>query len=122
MFAWPPICALNPGASERFLVQSWRTPTSHTSERPHLSIDRKRTETLHALICELTEAGRAEFRPGDLCTLLRERNQPLGAWLVRREFSTLEAQGLIAIDPASGLWRRTGKQPQAAAERPLDAA
>lgn len=87
-----------------------------------MSIDRKRTETLCALICELTEAGRAEFRPGDLCALLRERNQPLGAWLVRRELSTLEAQGLIAMDPASGLWRRTGKQPPAAAERPSDAA
>ena len=87
-----------------------------------MSIDRKRTETLYALICELTEAGRTEFRPGDLCALLRERNQPLGAWLVRREFTTLEAQGLIVIDPASGLWRRTGKEPQAVAERPSDAA
>ena len=38
-----------------------------------MSIDRKRTETLYALICELTEAGRTEFRPGDLCALLRER-------------------------------------------------
>ena len=87
-----------------------------------MSIDRKRTETLYALICELTEAGQTEFRPGDLCTLLRERNQPLGAWLVRREFSTLEAQGCIAIDPASGLWQRTGKHPQAVSERPSDAA
>ena len=87
-----------------------------------MSIDRKRTETLYALICELTETGQTEFRPGDLCALLRERNQPLGAWLVRRELSTLEAQGLIAIDPASSLWRRTGKQQPAAAERPSDAA
>ena len=86
-----------------------------------MSIDRKRTETLCALIYELAEAGPAEFRPGDLCALLRERNQPLGAWLVRRELSALEAQGLIAMDPASGLWRCAGKQPRAA-ERPLDAA
>lgn len=87
-----------------------------------MSIDRKRTETLYALICQLAEAGHAEFRPGDLCALLRERDQPMGAWLVRRELSTLEAQGLVAIDPASGLWRRTEKRLQAAAERPSDAA
>ena len=74
-----------------------------------MSIDRKRTETLFDLICELTASGQAEFRPGDLCALLRERNQPMGAWMVRREFSKLEEEGLIAADPASGAWRRTGQ-------------
>ena len=87
-----------------------------------MSIERKRIETLHDLICELVEGGQAEFRPGDLCDLLRQRNQPLGAWLVRREFSTLETLGLIAIDPVSGLWRRTGKLLEAAREHPSNAA
>ena len=74
-----------------------------------MSIDRKRTEILFGLICELDGNGQAEFRPGDLCALLRERNQPMGAWMVRREFSKLEDEGLIAIDPASGAWHRTGQ-------------
>ena len=77
-----------------------------------MSIDRKRTETLFDLICELVASGQAEFGPGDICTLLRERNQPMGAWMVRREFSNLEDAGLIAVDPASGAWHRTGQTAQ----------
>ncbi len=87
-----------------------------------MSIERKRTETLYGLICEVVQAGQSEFRPGDICSLLRERNQPLGAWMVRREFSALEALGLIAIDPATGFWRRTGKQLDLAKQRPSNAA
>ena len=71
-----------------------------------MSIERKRAETLCAIICELTESGRRTFRPGDVCSVLRERNQPMGAWLVRGEFHKLEAQGLIALDPATGAWHR----------------
>lgn len=74
-----------------------------------MSLDRKRTETLYALICELVDGGQEQFRPGDLCDLLRARNQPMGTWMVRREFSTLEAEGLIALDPANAVWRRTDK-------------
>ena len=33
----------------------------------------------------------------------------MGAWMVRREFSKLEEEGLIAVDPASGAWHRTGQ-------------
>ena len=81
-----------------------------------MSIDQKRTETLFDLICELAASGQAEFRPGDLCALLRERNQPMGAWMVRRELSKLEADGLIAIDPASGAWHRTGQAAKPASD------
>lgn len=77
--------------------------------RTGMSIDRKRTETLFGLVCDLVASGQPEFRPGDICTLLRERNQPMGAWMVRLEFSNLEDEGLIAVDPASGAWRRTGQ-------------
>ena len=69
-----------------------------------MSIEAKRAETLHAIICELAGSGRQTFRPGDVCSALRERNQPMGAWLVRGEFHKLEAQGLIALDPATGAW------------------
>ena len=74
-----------------------------------MSIDRKRTETVFDLICELVAAGQAEFGPGDICSLLRERNQPMGAWMVRHELSKLEDEGLIAVYPASGAWYRTGQ-------------
>ncbi len=81
-----------------------------------MSIDQKRTETLFDLICELAASGQAEFRPGDLCTILRDRNQPMGAWMVRREFSKLEVEGLITFDPASGAWRRTGQAAKPASD------
>ncbi len=81
-----------------------------------MSLDRKRTETLFALICELVEAGREEFLPGDLSALLQQRNQPMGTWMVRREFSILESLELIVMDPASGIWKRTGRTLQTAHE------
>ena len=81
-----------------------------------MSIDRKRTETLFELICELVSSGQEEFQPGDLCSLLRERNQPMGAWMVRRELSNLEAQGLIAVDAATGLWHRTSQSDRPASD------
>ena len=81
-----------------------------------MSIDRKRTETVFDLICELVASGPAEFRPGDICSLLRERDQPMGAWMVRNEFSRLEDEGLVTMDPASGAWHRAGQAAKAASE------
>jgi hypothetical protein len=48
-------------------------------------------------------------RPGDIASLLRERNQPLSFWEIRGELSTLEASGLIASDPDTGEWRPVAK-------------
>ena len=76
-----------------------------------MSIERKRAETLCAIIRELAESGRRTFRPEDVCSALRERNQPMGAWLVRGELHKLEAQGLIALDPATGDWHRAEDAP-----------
>lgn len=76
-----------------------------------MSIEAKRAETLRAIICELADSGRRTFRPGDVCSVLRERNQPMGAWLVRGEFHKLEAQGLITLDPATGDWHRVEDAP-----------
>jgi len=73
-----------------------------------LSIERKRTETVYEILRELADGGRAVFRPGDVCAVLRERNQPLGAWLVRGEFHILEEESLIEPFPEDATWRLTG--------------
>ena len=98
------------GGSEVYAVRKARLCVGHRFwYKIAMSIDRKRTETVFDLICELVASEQAEFRPGDICSLLRDRNQPMGAWMVRREFSKLEDEGLIAVDPASGAWHRTGQ-------------
>jgi hypothetical protein len=70
-----------------------------------VSIAQRRTKLIFSLFEELTASGRTEIRPGDITTVLRERNQPLAFWEVRGELSNLEAAGLIEVDPASGAWR-----------------
>ena len=74
-----------------------------------MSIERKRTETVYGIVRQLAEGGRPVFRPGDVCSVLRERNQPMGAWLVRGEFHILEQESLIELIPESGDWRLTGR-------------
>jgi hypothetical protein len=69
-----------------------------------LSLEQHRTKLVLTVIEKLVEAGRTEFRPGDIVTRLREENQPLGTWEVRGELSILEAAGVLRVDPASGAW------------------
>jgi hypothetical protein len=75
-----------------------------------LSIELRRKKVVLSVIEKLLADGRAEFRPGDIAAYLRERNQPMGVWEIRRELSALEADGVIENDADSGAWR-------AAAER-----
>jgi repressor of nif and glnA expression len=72
-----------------------------------MSVDRKRTETVYAIILELVEGGLQQLRPGNVNSALRERGQPMGTWEVRGEFSILQAQGLIDLDTATGDWHVT---------------
>jgi len=46
------------------------------------------------------------FLPGDINALLRQHNEPMGAWEVRGELSTLERQGFLNLDSASGRWQK----------------
>jgi len=75
-----------------------------------LSIELRRTEMVYGLIRELFADGKASVRPGDVNTLLRERQAPLGTWEVRAEFSRLERQGRIALDEDTGTWYLTESQ------------
>ena len=65
----------------------------------------KRTRLVLDAFEQLTADGAAELRPGDVAALLREKEQPLGAWEVRYEFSNLEAEGLIRCETDSATWR-----------------
>jgi len=70
-----------------------------------LSIDRRRTAIVFDIIKEVVAGGKAEFRPGDVNSILRERNQPMGTWEVRGEFSRLQDCNAISLDVATGNWR-----------------
>jgi hypothetical protein len=56
------------------------------------------------------DAGRTEFRPGDIVSRLREQNQPLGTWEVRGELSNLEAEGILRVSEATGDWSMAPQQ------------
>ena len=70
-----------------------------------LSLAQRRTNLVLSVIEKLVAEGRTQFRPGDLVSRLREQNQPLDTWEVRGELSTLEAEGVIELEPDSGSWR-----------------
>jgi len=69
-----------------------------------VSVERRRTAVVQGVIEELIAGGKATVRPGDVCTLLREKGLPMGTWEVRAEFTRLESEGVIRIDPASAAW------------------
>ena len=69
-----------------------------------MSLEKRRTATVLGIIQEYFTQGNASIRPGDVNSILRERNMPMGAWEVRAEFSRLEAEGVIACDPETGAW------------------
>ena len=77
-----------------------------------MSTDRKRTETVYAIILELVQGGLEHLRAGNVNDTLRERGQPMGSWEVRGEFTNLQAQGLIELDETTGDWHTTENAPQ----------
>ena len=74
----------------------------------YVSIDKRRAETVEAAIDEIIENGKAEFKPGDVADLLRDKNDPISVWQLRAEFSSLEESGVIDFDSETALWRRNG--------------
>ena len=72
-----------------------------------MSIELRRTETVYSVIQELFANGKTGVRPGDVNTVLRERNTPMGGWEVRAEFSKLEADGRLTCSAESGDWYLT---------------
>lgn len=70
-----------------------------------MSLAQRRTNLVLSVIEKLVAEGRAEFRPGDIVSRLRQQNQPLGAWEVRGELANLEAAGVIELDADTAGWR-----------------
>ena len=68
-----------------------------------MSIDKRRTEIVEAVIDEIVENGKATFKPGDVADLLRDKNDPISVWQLRAEFSSLEDAGLILFDSETAL-------------------
>ncbi len=81
-----------------------------------MSVERRRTEVVREIIQELFASGRSQVRPGDVNSALRERGMPMGTWEVRAEFTVLEAEGALLLDPATAGWV-TGKSVSQAAKR-----
>ncbi len=50
------------------------------------------------------------FLPGDVNELLREDNEPMGAWEVRGELTTLARQGYLSLDAGSGRWHKAAQR------------
>lgn len=72
-----------------------------------LSLAQRRTDLVRAVIEKLVAEGRREFRSGDVVEQLRRQNQPMDTWEVRGEFSNLEADGVIELNPDSAVWQLT---------------
>lgn len=67
---------------------------------------KRRTDRVRQAVDQLLagdQEGRG-FLPGDINAVLREHNEPMGAWEVRGELSTLERLGYLRLDAASGRW------------------
>lgn len=76
---------------------------------------KRRTEQVRrAVEALLARTDSAEgFRPGDVNAVLRERNEPMGAWEVRGELSKLEREGYLLCDTATGRWWRAEQRQSA---------
>lgn len=72
-----------------------------------MSTEQRRTELVYEVIQELFAEGKSSIRPGDVTTVLRDRNAPIPTWQMRGEFANLESQNLIQCDPETGHWHLT---------------
>ncbi len=81
-------------------------PGPKVNEINSLSIEKRRSESVESAIDELVQQGKSSFKPGDVAELLRQRNDPIGIWQLRSEFSLLEEKGAISFDTDTAVWTR----------------
>lgn len=69
---------------------------------------KRRTDRVREAINTLLEQEQDPegFRPAAVNRVLRNQNQPLGAWEVRGELSYLEQLGELELNPETGTWRK----------------
>ena len=69
-----------------------------------MSIQKRQAETTFEIFKTLVGEGKADVRPGDIATVMRNRNSPMGVWEIRGLLSELADQGLITVNPETGAW------------------
>lgn len=76
---------------------------------------KRRTDRVRQAIATLLEREAAPdgFRPGDINRILREENEPMGAWEVRGELTRLEQLGELELNPETGCWFRAQQRKSA---------
>lgn len=69
---------------------------------------KRRTDRVRQAVERLLADDEADgtFLPRDVNALLRESNEPMGAWEVRGELSKLERQGVLHCDAVTGRWQQ----------------
>lgn len=87
--------------SDVFLVQS------AGSEIEESLVHSRRTKLVLAAAQALVKAGKQRFTQADIGEHLRGRGEPMSAWEVRVELTTLETSGEVAIDTATAHWLLT---------------
>ena len=73
----------------------------------------RRTKLVLAAVQALVNAGQQGLTPAEIGQHLRTNGEPMPAWAVRGELSTLEASGEVRVDPATALWYLTTPASQA---------
>lgn len=72
-----------------------------------MSIEQRRTAIIVGILRELFTSGKTALRPGDVNSVLRERDMPMGGWEVRAEFAKLERDAVIECNAETGNWHLT---------------
>ncbi len=69
-----------------------------------MNIDPRRVDIVRQVIPEVVAAGNADFRPGHVASIQRERNDPIPVWELRAIFVMLQAEGFLQLDDSTGNW------------------
>ena len=70
-----------------------------------MSEAQRQTRIVYDAFREVVTNGKLFVRPGDVIEHLREKDLPLGIWMVTGEFTRLRALGLISLDKDTAQWR-----------------
>lgn len=62
------------------------------------------TKKVYDAFNETINNGRESVLPGDIVESFREKNEPVGIWLVMRELTRLEELDLVQFDQETATW------------------
>ena len=70
-----------------------------------MSTQARKTRLILETIQQIVADGQTDFGPGHVADALRKTSSAMLTFEIRGEFSKLEADGLITVDPNTGLYR-----------------